>query len=63
MRVRREACHNGLAQLVKVVCKGDHFVARYAGVNEQHAGHTLHDSSVALQELALVGPYTLCYLF
>jgi hypothetical protein len=54
MRMCREACHNGLAQLMKVVRDGDHFVARYSGVDEQHASLVLHDNSVALNALALV---------
>src|SRR5215475_6048489 len=62
MRVRREACHNGLAQLVEVVREVSHFVARYSGVDEQHAGPALHDNGVALEELALVDQYTLRYL-
>jgi hypothetical protein len=62
MRMRREACHNGLAQRVKVVRKVDHFVARYARVNEQHTSPSLHDNGVALQELALVCQYTRCNL-
>ena len=41
MRMRREACHNGLAQLAKVVRKANHFGAAYPGVDEQHAGLAL----------------------
>jgi hypothetical protein len=48
MRMRREACHNGLAQLAKVVREGGHFVAVHPGVDEQHAGPALHDNGVAL---------------
>jgi hypothetical protein len=59
MWMRREGCHNGLAQLVKVVRDGDHFVARYSGVDEQRAGPALHDNGVALNELALVDQHTL----
>lgn len=59
MRMRREACHNGLGQLSKVVREGDHFVARYSGVDEQHAGPAQHDNGVALDKLALVGQHTL----
>jgi hypothetical protein len=62
MRMRRKPCYNGLAQLTKVVRDGDHFVARYSGVDEQHAGLALHDNGVALNALALVGQYTLCDL-
>jgi hypothetical protein len=47
--MRREACHNGLAQLVKVVRKADHFGAAYSGVDEQHAGPALHDNGVVLE--------------
>jgi hypothetical protein len=59
MRMRREACHNGLARIGQVVRDGDHFVARYSGVDEQHAGPAVHDNGVALDELALVDQYTL----
>ena len=59
MRMRREACHNGLAQLAKVVREGGHFVARYPGVDEQYASLALHDNGVTLNELALVGQHTL----
>jgi hypothetical protein len=59
MWMRREPCHNGLAQLAKVVRDGDHFVARYPGVDEQHASLALHDNGVTLNELALMGQYTL----
>jgi hypothetical protein len=38
---------------------GDHFVARYPGVDEQHASLALHDNGVTLNELALMGQYTL----
>jgi len=48
MRMRRKPGHNGLAQLAKVVREGDHFVAEYPGVDEQHAGLALHDNRVAL---------------
>jgi hypothetical protein len=34
MRMRREACYNGLAQPTKVVREGGHFVALYPGVDE-----------------------------
>jgi hypothetical protein len=62
MWMRREACHNGLAQLTKVVRDGDHFVAHYSGVDEQHASPALHHNGVALNALALVDQYTLCDL-
>jgi hypothetical protein len=32
--MREEACHDGLAQLAKVVCDASHFVACYTGVDE-----------------------------
>jgi hypothetical protein len=57
--MRREACHNGLAQLAKVAREAGHFVARYAGVDEQHAGPALHDNGVVLDQLALVDQHTL----
>jgi hypothetical protein len=47
--MRREACHNGLAQLAKVVRKANHFGAAYPGVDEQHAGPALHDNGVVLE--------------
>ena len=59
MRMRRETRHDRLAQLAKVVREVSHFVARYAGVDEQDAGPALHDHGVALDELALVGQHTL----
>jgi hypothetical protein len=59
VRMRRKPCHNGLAQLVKVVREGDHLVAEYPGIDEQHASLALYDNSVALHELALVDQYTL----
>ena len=59
MRMRREACHNGLAQLAKVVREAGHFVAVHPGVDEQHASPALHDNGVALAELALVDQHTL----
>src|SRR5919202_326402 len=62
IRMRREACHNGLAQLVEVVRDLGHFVAQYSGVDEQHAGPALHDNGVALYALALVDQHTLCDL-
>jgi ketosteroid isomerase-like protein len=40
MRMRRKPRHNGLAQLVKVVREGGHFVAEHPGVDEQHASHS-----------------------
>src|SRR6266511_1118161 len=59
MRMRREACHNGLAQLAKVVREAGDFVAVHPGVDEQHASPAVHDNGVALAELALVDQYTL----
>ena len=59
MRMRREACHNGLAQLAKVVREGGHFAAVHPGVDEQHASPAVHDNGVALAELALVDQHTL----
>ena len=59
MRMRRKPCHNGLAQLAKVVREGGHFVALHPGVDEQHAGPAVHDNGVALHELALVDQHTL----
>ena len=59
MRMRREPCHNGLARIGQVVREGGHFVALHPGVDEQHAGPTLHDNGVALAELALVDQHTL----
>jgi hypothetical protein len=59
MRMRREACHNGLAQLAKVVCEAGDFGAGHPGVDEQHAGPALHDNGVALHELARVDQHIL----
>ena len=59
MRMRREACHNGLARLGQVVREAGHFVAVHPGVDEQHASPALHDNGVALAELALVDQHTL----
>ena len=59
MRMRRKPCHNGLAQLAKVVREGGHFVAEHPGVDEQHASPAVHDNGVALAELALVDQHTL----
>ena len=59
MRMRRKPCHNGLAQLAKVVREGGHFGAVHAGVDEQHASPAVHDNGVALAELALVDQHTL----
>ena len=49
MRMRREACHDGLAQLTKVARETGHFVAVHSGVDEQHARPSLDDDGVALQ--------------
>ena len=59
MRMRREACHNGLARIGQVVREGGHFVAVHPGVDEQHASPAVHDNGVALAELALVDQHTL----
>jgi hypothetical protein len=47
--MRREACHDGLAQLAKVVRGSSQFVACYPGIDEQHAGPTLHGNGVVLE--------------
>jgi hypothetical protein len=47
--MRREACHNGLAQFAKVVREAGHFIALYPGVDEQHAGPALHHNGVVLE--------------
>ena len=47
--MRREACHDGLAQLAKVVREAGHFGALDPGVDEQHAGPALHDNGVVLE--------------
>jgi hypothetical protein len=47
--MRREACHNGLAQLGQVAREAGHFVACYPGVDEQHASPALHDNGVVLE--------------
>ena len=47
-----------MAQLTEVVREAAHFVARYPGVDQQHAGPALHDDGVVLEQLALVDQYT-----
>jgi len=47
--MRREACHNGLARLAKVVREAGHLGASYPGVDEQHAGSALYDNGVVLE--------------
>src|SRR4051812_14948606 len=59
MRMRGEACHNGLAPLAKVVREASHFVALHAGVDEQHTSVALHHNGVALEELTHVDDHTL----
>ena len=59
MRMRGEACNDGLAQLTKVVREVGHFVLRDAGVDEQHTGPALHDNGITLDELALANQHTL----
>lgn len=56
--MRGEACHDGLAQLAKVVREGRHFAAGDARVDEQHTVRALDDSAIALDELALVNQKT-----
>jgi hypothetical protein len=63
MRMRREACHDGLAQLAKVVREAGHFVAAHPGIDEQHAGRALHDNGIGLQEVAPVDKDTLRDLY
>ena len=36
-----------------------HFIARYPGVDEQHAVSALHDNGVVLEQLALVDQHAL----
>ena len=48
MRMRRKPCHNGLAQLGKVVREAGHFGPEHPGVDEQHAGPALHDNGVLI---------------
>jgi hypothetical protein len=59
MRMRREARHDGLARIGQVVREAGQLVAVHPGVDEQHAGHAVHDNGVALAELALVDQHTL----
>src|SRR6266508_4468053 len=59
MRMRREACHNGLARIGQVVREAGDFVAVHPEVDEQHASPAVHDNGVALHELALVDQHTL----
>ena len=58
MRMRREACHNGLARIGQVVREAVDFVAVHPGVDERHASLAVHDNGVALHELALVDQHT-----
>jgi len=59
MRMRREACHNGLARTGQVVREAVHFVPLDPRVDEQHTSPAVHDNGVALTELALVDQHTL----
>ena len=59
MRMRREACHYGLARIGQVVRQAGHFVAVHPGVDEQHARPAVHDNGVALDEVALVDQHPL----
>jgi hypothetical protein len=61
--MRREACHDWLAQLAKVVRKASHLVAAHPGVDEQCASSALHDNSIGLHEVALVDQHTLRDLY
>jgi hypothetical protein len=47
--MRREASHDGLAQLAKVVREAGHLGALDPGVDDQHAGPALHDNGVVLE--------------
>ena len=47
--MRREACHDRLAQLAKVVREAGHFGACYPGVDEQHAGPALYNNGIVLE--------------
>ena len=49
MRMRREACHNGLAQPAKVVRQALHLLGRDPRVDEQDAGPAVHDNGVVLE--------------
>jgi hypothetical protein len=59
MRMRREACHDGLPRLGQVVREAGHFGAVHPGVDEQHARPAVHDDGVALDELSLVDQHAL----
>jgi hypothetical protein len=59
MRMRREACNDGLARIGQVLREAGHFVGVHPGVDEQHAIPALHDNGVALAELALVDQHTI----
>jgi hypothetical protein len=59
MRMRREAGHNGLTRIGKILREADQFVPLHPGVDEQHANPALHDNGVTLTELALVDQHTL----
>jgi hypothetical protein len=58
MRMRREAGHDGLAQIGQIVREAAHLVPAHPGVDEQHTGPALHDDGVGLHELALVDEHT-----
>jgi hypothetical protein len=59
MRMRREARHNGLARLAKVVSEAGNFGVVDPRVDKQHASPAQYDNGVALHELALVDQHTL----
>jgi len=54
MRMRGKPCHNGLAQLAKVVREGGHFAAEYPGVDEQRASPAVHDNGHATCDIRLI---------
>lgn len=59
VRMRREARHNGPAQLAKVVREAADLGAGHPWVDEQHTGPALHHNGVALHEAALVDQHAL----
>ena len=59
MWMRREARHDGQAQLLQVARETGHLVVVDSGVDEQRAVPALHDDGVALHEPALVDQHAI----
>ena len=59
IRMRREAGHDGLAQLTEGVRKAGHLVASQPGIDEQYAVAASYDNGVVLEQLTLVEQHIL----